>query len=228
MGGLFSEASLQGIFSNNDLKSSQPSIDISIGGLLSEASLQGKLNYNEVALDGKNIVDHHQQSPVPIAWDDNLTTLSIGGLLSEASLQAKINNNNNKNKAGDGFISDSLDAINVSSHVKTNCSSILDAEETCHAFAFRKFSSSTKNVRVTAMSTQDSISNPFKYPHFPEVRLLLTVEILFQFEVPNKFLIFVCSSSRFKDKLKILAAQNQKRNFSFVLNHMVKTAEALG
>ncbi|KAK1432339.1 hypothetical protein QVD17_09235 [Tagetes erecta] len=166
MGGLFSEASLQGIISNNDFKSSQPPIDISVGGLLSEASLQGKFNYNEVALDGKNIADHHQQSPVSIAWDDNLTTLSIGGLLSEASLQAKINKNNN-NKSVDGLISDSLDAI-VSSHVKSNSSSILDAEETCHAFAFRKFSSSTKNVRVTAISTQDSTSNLFKYPHVPE------------------------------------------------------------
>ncbi|KAI3784258.1 hypothetical protein L1987_43353 [Smallanthus sonchifolius] len=156
MGGLFSEASLQGNISNNDMKSSQPSTDISIGGLLSEASLQGKLNYNE-------------QAPVPITWDDNLTALSIGGLLSEASLQAKINNiNNNNNKSDDGFISDSLDAI-VSSQVKTNCSSILDAEETCHAFAFRKFSSSTKNIRVTARSIQDSTSNPFRFPYLREL-----------------------------------------------------------
>ncbi|KAI7748282.1 hypothetical protein M8C21_021026 [Ambrosia artemisiifolia] len=144
MGGLFS---LEG---NNDLKCCQPSTDISIGGLLSEASLQGKLN-------------HEAPIPTPVTWDDNLTVLSIGGLLSEASLQAKINN-----KSDGGFISDSLDAM-VSSHVKTNsCSSILDAEETCHAFAFRKFSSSSKNVRVTARSTQDSTSNPFRFPYLPE------------------------------------------------------------
>ncbi|XP_021982204.1 TSL-kinase interacting protein 1 isoform X4 [Helianthus annuus] len=152
MGGLFT---LEG---NNDTEVktgqsqdwSKPSTDISIGGLLSEASLQGKLN-------------HQAAIPAPVTWDDNLTVLSIGGLLSEASLQAKINNN----KSDGGFISDSLDAM-VSSHVKTNCSSILDAEETCHAFAFRKFSSSTKNIRVTARSTQDSTSNPFRFPHLPE------------------------------------------------------------
>ncbi|KAL8251659.1 hypothetical protein R6Q59_035352 [Mikania micrantha] len=163
MGGLFSEACFHGIITNNDLKLNQPPADISIGGLLSEASLQEKLNNNKLALEGK----YMQQTSVPMTWDDNLTTLSIGGLLSEASLQAKINKNNNNYKSDDGFISDSLDAI-VSSHVKTNCSSILDAEETCHAFAFKKFSSSNKNVRVTARSTQDLTSNSFKFPHLPE------------------------------------------------------------
>ncbi|XP_076948326.1 TSL-kinase interacting protein 1-like [Bidens hawaiensis] len=153
MGGLFS---LEGNTSNNDLKSCQLSTDISIGGLLSEASLQGKLN-NQAPI------------PAPIPWDDNLNVLSIGGLLSEASLKAKINNNNNNtnNNNNDTFISDSLDAM-VSSHVKTNGSSILDAEETCHAFAFKKFASSTKNARVTARSTQYSISNLFRFPHIQE------------------------------------------------------------
>ncbi|XP_076925867.1 TSL-kinase interacting protein 1-like [Bidens hawaiensis] len=162
MGGLFS---LEGNISNNDLKSCHLSTDISIGGLLSEASLQRKLN---------------NQAPIsaPIPWDDNLTALSIGGLLSEASLKAKLDNNNNNtttNNNNDAFISDSLDAM-VSSHVKTNGSSILDAEETCHAFAFKKFASSAKNVRVTARSTQDSISNPFRFPHNQEQQVEKQVE----------------------------------------------------
>ncbi|CAI9282183.1 unnamed protein product [Lactuca saligna] len=122
--------------------------DISIGGLLSEASLQGKL----------------QPQPQPqFKWDDSLTALSIGGLLSEASLQAKMNKFDPKS-----FISDSFDAIISSQQMKNDPQpqlSILDAEQTCNAFSFRKFSSSTKNVRVSvARATHDSNSNSFKFP----------------------------------------------------------------
>lgn len=121
------------------------STDISIGGLLSEASLQGKLQNNE------------QQTPMK--WDDDMTNLSIGGLLSEASMQAKMNKFDPKS-----FTSDSFDAI-LFSQVKNDPQvSILDAEETCHAFAFRKFSASSKNVRVSARASQDLSSNSFKFP----------------------------------------------------------------
>lgn len=139
--------------------------NLTMGGLLSDASGIRKISNNEFVLSGRNT------DP----WDDSLTTLSIGGLLSEASLQAKINNsNNNKSdtKANETFISDSFDAIIFSQAAKPSSidsrSSILDAEETCHAFAFRKFSSSTKNVRVSARATQDSSSNSFRFPHFLE------------------------------------------------------------
>lgn len=119
--------------------------NLSIGGLLSEASLQGK-----------------QQTQ--IKWEDDITNLSIGGLLSEASMQAKINKLDPKS-----FISDSFDAI-LSSQIKNDPQvSILDAEETCHAFSFRKFSSSNKNVRVSVKSSQDLNSNSFKFPHLLEV-----------------------------------------------------------
>ncbi|KAJ9561469.1 hypothetical protein OSB04_006629 [Centaurea solstitialis] len=166
MGGLLAEASGPGKISNNESKSNLPPIflstDISVGGLLSEASMQEKLCNNEQA---------------PIRWDDSLTALSIGGLLSEASLQAKINKSDPKSSERDvvgppsAFISDSLDAF-ISSQVKSNPqpssldsrSSILDAEETCHAFSFRKFSSSSKNVRVSARACQDSSSNSFRFP----------------------------------------------------------------
>ncbi|KAI3499763.1 hypothetical protein L1887_35572 [Cichorium endivia] len=119
--------------------------NLSIGGLLSEPSLQGK-----------------QQTQ--IKWEDDITNLSIGGLLSEASMQAKINKLDPKS-----FISDSFDAI-LSSQIKNDPQvSILDAEETCHAFSFRKFSSSNKNVRVSVKSSQDLNSNSFKFPHLLEV-----------------------------------------------------------
>lgn len=175
IGGLLSEASEMGKISVNELKSSQPVLlctDISIGGFLSEASLQGKIHNNdnnEVVVDGRNMTGHQE---TPIQWDDSLTALSIGGLLSEASLQAKINN---KSELSATFISDSF---GISSQLKSNPqvakldsrSSILDAEETCHAFAFRKFSSSSKNVRVSARASQDPSSNSFRFsPHLPEV-----------------------------------------------------------
>ncbi|XP_024977527.1 TSL-kinase interacting protein 1 [Cynara cardunculus var. scolymus] len=174
MGGLLSEASGPGKISNHELKSNLPPIflstDISVGGLLSEASMQEKLRNNEQGT---------------IRWDDSLTALSIGGLLSEASLQAKINKSDSKSSERDvvgpssTFISDSFDAF-ISSQVKSNPqmvkpssldsrSSILDAEETCHAFSFRKFSSSSKNIRVSARASQDLSSNSFRFPDLLEV-----------------------------------------------------------
>ncbi|KAL6523730.1 hypothetical protein OROGR_017333 [Orobanche gracilis] len=147
IGHLLSEASLLGKISNPSTKlennsSSQriflPSSDISIGGLLSEASL----------LSNKNKLDAQIQS---LCYDD-LTTLSIGGLFSEASLQGKAGGSVLKegklSLELDTPVPGSSDSL-VSTQIKQyfqmpkpsqgpNHLSILDGEETCHAFPVRK------------------------------------------------------------------------------------------
>lgn len=95
-------------------------------------------------------------------FSDSLT-YSIGGLLSEASLQGMHNNSNAKPFRSDGelqstqIVSDSLDAFisaqrNCLQDLRTPANdvhlSILDAEETCHAFPSRKLSSPGKEVLV--------------------------------------------------------------------------------
>ncbi|KAF5727681.1 TSL-kinase interacting protein 1-like isoform X1 [Tripterygium wilfordii] len=102
-------------------------------------------------------------------WDDNLTTISIGGLLSEASLQSMLNkcdprsNGSNAGHQPSQLFSDSLDACIAAQMNHSQApslprqesrSSILDAEDTCHAFPGQKFSSSGKDV----------LPKPFKYP----------------------------------------------------------------
>ncbi|KAA8546928.1 hypothetical protein F0562_003357 [Nyssa sinensis] len=204
IGGLLSEASLLGKITNYDPKSNGSKLDlqpiqlisdISIGGLLSEASLQGKMNNYNSKSNGSKFGLHPTmdkgpaQSPLP--WDDNLTNLSIGGLLSEASLQGKINNCDRKSNGSKTglqptlLISDSFDAFisgQINSHPQVSKpssheshSSILDAEETCHAFPFRKFSSAGKDVVTLSGSahsrgySHDGSSRPFKFPNFAEL-----------------------------------------------------------
>ena len=96
-------------------------------------------------------------------WDDGLTNISIGGLLSEASLQGLLNscdprsNGSNPGTQPSQLISDSFDAFITA---EVNCfqgprlsphsssSSILDAEDTCHAFSVKKLSASGKGCRT--------------------------------------------------------------------------------
>lgn len=169
--------------------------NLSIGGLLSEASLQGKINNCDPESNGSKSDLHPTTDKGPIQsllpWDDSLTTLSIGGLLSEASLQGKINTCEPKLDGSRSglqltlLISDSFDAfiagqmnsypqvLKPTSHELH--SSILDAEETCHAFPFRNFSSSAKDVVAVSGSvnsrggSRDTSSKPFKFPNFAEV-----------------------------------------------------------
>ncbi|GKC88737.1 hypothetical protein Tco_1149386, partial [Tanacetum coccineum] len=170
--------------SNNELISSQSfslSTDISIGGLMSEASLQGKLHNNGDMVTNGRIIGHRE---TPIRWVDSLTTLSIGGLLLEVSMQAKINKCGPKSSERDvtghpsTLNSDSFDAM-ISLQLKNNhhvskpslleCrSSILDAEETCHAFSLKKIASSNQSIRVTAIANQDLSSNLFRFPALRE------------------------------------------------------------
>ncbi|KAK8264388.1 hypothetical protein V6Z11_D12G105200 [Gossypium hirsutum] len=103
---------------------------------------------NEVTMDGSI-----EQSLA--MWADSLTNISIGGLLSEASLQGR-----------------SLRPPLQDSH-----SSILDADDTCHAFPFQKISSLGKNPIATGGSAyfhagnQDTSSKSFKNPNLTEANI---------------------------------------------------------
>ncbi|XVE86629.1 hypothetical protein DITRI_Ditri18aG0049800 [Diplodiscus trichospermus] len=120
-------------------------------------------------------------------WADSLTNISIGGLLSEASLQGRFSNYDPKSNANTAalpssqLISDSFDAflagqMNTSQNPRLppqdSHSSILDAEDTCHAFPFQKFSSLGKDAIASGGSvyphagTQDK---SFKHPNPMEV-----------------------------------------------------------
>ncbi|KAJ8544094.1 hypothetical protein K7X08_028605 [Anisodus acutangulus] len=213
IGGLFSEASLQGKISKSenklDLQPIQFVSDISIGGLLSEVSLQGKLStemkhenivelqpptfssyfskgsfLSEASSQGK-ISDFNLASKgsfglketsecgahieSKFSWDFNLINLSIGGLLSEASLLEKVKNHDQRSEGKPSSQPDSLDAFvaaPMNSHPEISKpsshelhSSILDAEETCHAFPVRKKSG---NENATTSSGTAGLGNCHK------------------------------------------------------------------
>ncbi|XP_024932026.3 TSL-kinase interacting protein 1 isoform X1 [Ziziphus jujuba] len=165
--------------------------NISIGGLLSEASLQAKFNSSDPKSIGSATYMHHTKiNPDSRSlgfWDDSLTNISIGGLLFEASLKEKFSNSDakvigsNRDLQATRLISDSLDAF-ISAQ---NCfqgsrpsthdsrSSILDAEETCHAFPFQKVSSSGKVLASGGISrgcSQNSGSKSLRFPKLAEVK----------------------------------------------------------
>ncbi|TKY60376.1 TSL-kinase interacting protein 1 [Spatholobus suberectus] len=91
-----------------------------------------------------------QQSSSP--WVDSLSNISIGGLLSEASLFGGLDPKSFAGIQPCDITSDSLDAFiaaQISNRPVSRLSaedlrtSILDAEETCHAFPLQKLSSPT-------------------------------------------------------------------------------------
>ncbi|KAM7529188.1 hypothetical protein LguiB_032598 [Lonicera macranthoides] len=148
--------------------------NLSIGGLLSEASLQGKNNSNRESAPIVCKLGDKGLTQMLSSWDDSFTTLSIGGLLSEASLQGKINYSDQKSNVSRSgpLISDSLDAFITKQNNSQpqaakpllphdSHSSILDAEETCHAFSFRKFSFPSKDAAPSL--------NSYKFPNFSEL-----------------------------------------------------------
>lgn len=99
---------------------------------------------------------HEAQGQSVSLWADSLTNISIGGLLSEASLMGKVDNFDSKTNGScaqpSTLISDSFDAF-IAANLKYSQSqmlppsephsSILDAEDTCHAFSFKRPSSSS-------------------------------------------------------------------------------------
>ncbi|XWS44813.1 hypothetical protein CRYUN_Cryun15aG0081000 [Craigia yunnanensis] len=119
-------------------------------------------------------------------WADSLTNISIGGLLSEVSLQGRFSNCDPKSNGSTAglqscqLISDSFDAFlagqmnpfqNPRPPPQVSHSSILDAEDTCHAFSFQKFSSLGKDAITSGGSAyshaggQDTSSKSFKHPN---------------------------------------------------------------
>lgn len=176
IGGFISELSLLGKADGCSMKSTQSQqglhqieliSDISIGGLLNEASLQGKTsNHKSLSNSSKSALQEDVGKGLQFPWDDSLTNLSIGGLLSEASLQEKIH----------------LQPAKPS--LRESHSSILDAEETCHAFSYQKSSSikgeltlngstrpgSCSDYAITN-STKDSCPQESKTDHQPGSRL---------------------------------------------------------
>ncbi|CAH8369313.1 unnamed protein product [Eruca vesicaria subsp. sativa] len=158
IGGLLSEVSLKGKFGNNSKNpNATPTLwdenltNISIGGLFSEASLQGRR--------GKEESTHNNNSNQP--------SFSIGAFLSEASRGEGRFSDGNKTWDARGttsqqplpLISDSLDAFFVNQTTgqpkaprhappppELSHSSILDAEDTCHAFSFRKRTTTSAKV----------------------------------------------------------------------------------
>lgn len=149
------------------------SSDVSIGGLFSEASLHAKNKSNELSMEAGHAFTH---SP----WDDNLTTLSIGGLLSEVSLQAKIDGKVDAKESKsslepfapfqslDSLISGQLFAPSQKAKPSAHepSLSILDAEETCHAFPIRKLQS---NGDTTSSCSNDASSKQFHYTRASKV-----------------------------------------------------------
>ncbi|EOA16401.1 hypothetical protein CARUB_v10004555mg [Capsella rubella] len=158
IGGLLSEVSLKGNFGSH-CKNSNATLwednltNVSIGGLFSEASLQGRRN-----------IKHEQE---PTHYNNNgLSTGSIGGLLSEASSvgEGRFRDCNNTWETKRAIrqpplplISDSLSAFleNRTDNPRVPCPnlppepshlSILDAEDTCHAFSFRKRTTTSPKV----------------------------------------------------------------------------------
>ncbi|XP_048593822.1 TSL-kinase interacting protein 1 [Brassica napus] len=156
IGGLLSEVSLKGNFGNGSKNSNaNPTLwdenltNISIGGLFSEASLQGRRS--------KEASTHNNSG-------NQQPSVSIGAFLSEASSRGEWSNKTWETRGATSqqplpLISDSLDAFLVNQttdqprgpcHARPppelSHSSILDAEDTCHAFSFRKRTTTSPKV----------------------------------------------------------------------------------
>ncbi|KAK4749379.1 hypothetical protein SAY87_026828 [Trapa incisa] len=109
---------------------------------------------------------HEAEGQSVAVWADSLTNISIGGLFSEASLLGKFGNfdskTNGSNAQPSSLISDSLDAF-ITANLKCSQSpmlppseppsSILDAEDTCHAFSFKRPLSSLNSDFPTSRET---------------------------------------------------------------------------
>ncbi|KAL1326876.1 hypothetical protein HN51_036997 [Arachis hypogaea] len=145
--------------------------NVSIGGLLAEASLLGRFD----TLDPKSYESNagKQQSGASQIISDSLTNISIGGLLSEASLQGRFSksteSNAGKQQSGASqLFSDSLDAFIVAQNSHPSVSrpsaeglrtSILDAEETCHAFPVQKLASTAVDMQTTGSANSLNLPN---------------------------------------------------------------------
>ncbi|RDX61126.1 TSL-kinase interacting protein 1, partial [Mucuna pruriens] len=122
-----------------------------------------------------------QQSSCP--WVDSLSNISIGGFLSEASLFGGLDPKSFAGIQPCEITSDSLDAFiaaQINNRPVSRLSaedlrtSILDAEETCHAFPLRKLSSPTdvetaRGKDYSVVSSQDVSLNLLKLSNTDKV-----------------------------------------------------------
>ncbi|KAF7834204.1 TSL-kinase interacting protein 1 [Senna tora] len=183
--GLQSEGTLGGCNTNSKTsnepdKVEVPSKELRVIDTDSAVVAQKFDNVSVVPVDNEPISSNLEQPS--LLWIDSLTNISIGGLLSDASLQGKLDALDHKlcdTNAGtqlNQIISDSLDAFIASqnSHPRQSTEdlrpSILDAEETCHAFPLQKFSSSGINVQTASGKAYSGtcsldVSNQFKFPN---------------------------------------------------------------
>lgn len=139
---------------------------------------------NEPPLDS----GHQLSSECGILQLDSITNISMGGLLSEASLMGKCSSWDSKITGGNAslqpaeVITDSLDACIAAAQMRFSGvskqphndqhSSILDAEQTCDAFAMKRLPSSSKDTLSLDASAggtfQDADSKLFKFPKTPQ------------------------------------------------------------
>lgn len=178
IGGLFSEASMPGKISNSETKLDlQPppfSSYFSTGNFPSEASSQGKISdFNLASKETSGLKEtsecgHHIESN--FLWDFNCTNLSIGGFLSEVSLLEKLKKHDQRSEdkpsSQDAFVAACINSqpeISKSSPHELH-SSILDAEETCHAFPVRKASSGNENATTLCGTAGPDNSKSFRIP----------------------------------------------------------------
>ncbi|XP_047323089.1 TSL-kinase interacting protein 1 [Impatiens glandulifera] len=129
------------------------SSDISMGALLSEASMQNKID------NIKPEFNAHDSMLNPEIWDGGLSNLSLGGLFSDLSMLGKLlGSNSDKSKSGsqDPFTTypSNLQPSQLNPSSNFSHSSILDAEETCHAFNFRKTSLLGKDAAHSSLKGQ--------------------------------------------------------------------------
>lgn len=180
-GALLAEASLQGKLSTEmkqenrvDLEPPPFSSYFSTGNFLSEASSQGKISDFNLASKKTSgwketsECGHHIDSK--FSWDFNFTNLSIGGFLSEVSLLEKVKKHDQRNEdkpsSQDAFVAACMNSqreISKSLPHESH-SSILDAEETCHAFPVRKASSGNGNAISLCGTAGPDNSRSFRIP----------------------------------------------------------------
>lgn len=181
IGALLSEVSLQGKMSTEmkqenrvELQPPPFSSYFSAGNFPSEASSQGKISdFNLASKETSGLKEtsdcgHHIESK--FSWDFNLTNLSIGGFLSEVSLLEKLKKHDQRSEDKPSSV-DSFVAACINSHTEISKSSshelhssILDAEETCHAFPVRKTSSGNENATTLCGTAGPDNSKSFRIP----------------------------------------------------------------
>lgn len=218
-GALLSEVSLQGKMSTemkqgNRVELQPPAFSsyFSTGNFPSETSSQGKnsdFNFASKETSGLKVTSecgHHIESK--FSWD-SLTNLSIGGFLSEVSLLEKLKKHDQRSEdkpsSIDACVTSHPEILKSSSHELH--SSILDAEETCHAFPVRKASSGNENATILCGTTgpdnchENTSSKSFKVPSSSNAAERTTQSVIAQDQSsqPPKTILFSRSRSVFNE-----------------------------